>query len=85
VVEIVERAKLLTGSDVLLVAGGFHLLMDDAASIRKKASRLKALGVRFVAPSHCTGAEAIKILAETFASRFIHSGVGRTINGGDLG
>jgi 7,8-dihydropterin-6-yl-methyl-4-(beta-D-ribofuranosyl)aminobenzene 5'-phosphate synthase len=85
VVEIVEKTKLLTGMDVLLVAGGFHLLMDNASSIRKKALRLKELGVRFVAPSHCTGSQARKLLAEVYESRFIHSGVGRTINGGDLG
>ena len=33
VVEIVEKTQLLTGMDVLLVAGGFHLLMDDVSFV----------------------------------------------------
>ncbi len=84
VVEIVEQTKALTQRDVLLVAGGFHLLMDSASSVRKKAARLKQLGVRHVAPSHCTGSEAMEILAEAFGDRFIQSGAGRAVTADDL-
>jgi len=79
VVDIVERAKAITGRDVLLLAGGCHQLMDGACSIRRKVDRLKALGVRYVAPSHCSGGEAINIIAEVFGDNFIRSGVGRVI------
>lgn len=79
VVEIVEHTKAVTNQDVLLVMGGFHLLMDGASSIRKKAARLKQLGVQHVAPSHCTGSEAMGILAEAFGNRFIESGAGRVV------
>jgi 7,8-dihydropterin-6-yl-methyl-4-(beta-D-ribofuranosyl)aminobenzene 5'-phosphate synthase len=84
VVEIVEQTKAITKQDVLLVAGGFHLLMDDASSIRKKAERLKQLGVRNIAPSHCSGGEAIGILAEIFGDRFLRSGAGRIISVSDF-
>ena len=84
VVEIVEQTKAITKQDVLLVTGGFHLLMDDASSIRKKAERLKQLGVRNVAPSHCSGGEAIGILAEIFGDRFLKSGAGRIISVSDF-
>lgn len=84
VVETVERTKALTHQDVLLVMGGFHLLMDGSSSIRKKAARLKQLGVQHVAPSHCTGSEAMGILAEAFGHRFIESGAGRVVTGDDL-
>jgi 7,8-dihydropterin-6-yl-methyl-4-(beta-D-ribofuranosyl)aminobenzene 5'-phosphate synthase len=84
VVEIVEYVQKITKRNVLLMAGGFHLLMDDVASIRKKAARLKQLGVRYVAPSHCTGGQAMKIFAEAYGDRFIDSGVGRIIAAGDL-
>ena len=84
IVEIVELAKAVTQEDVLLVAGGFHLLMDHASSIRKKTARLKQLGVKHVAPSHCTGSEAIGILAEGFSDRFIQSGAGRIVTADDL-
>lgn len=84
IVDIVARARSIFNQEVLLVAGGFHLSMDDASSIRKKALRLKELGVRFVAPSHCTGSEAIKIFAEVFGNKFIESGAGRVITAVDL-
>jgi 7,8-dihydropterin-6-yl-methyl-4-(beta-D-ribofuranosyl)aminobenzene 5'-phosphate synthase len=84
VVDIVERAKAITGRDVLLLAGGCHLLMDDAGSIRKKVSRIEELGVRYVAPSHCTGIAAIEIFAEVYGEHFIDSGVGRVIAIGQL-
>lgn len=84
VVEIVERAQKITKQNVLLVMGGFHLLMDGASNIRNKGGQLKELGVRYVAPSHCTGGEAIKILAELYGDRFIDSGAGRIITAKDF-
>lgn len=84
VVDIVEQTKAITQQDILLVAGGFHLLMDDASSIRKKAERLKRLRVRNVAPSHCSGGEAIGILADVFGARFLKSGAGRVLTFNDL-
>ena len=84
VVEIVEQTKAITQQEILLVAGGFHLLMDDARSIRKKAERLKQLKVRNVAPSHCSGSEATGILADVFGHRFLKSGAGRVLTVDDL-
>ena len=84
VVEIVERTIAITNREVLLLVGGFHLLMDHAASIRKIAARLQELGVQYVAPSHCTGAEATKILAEVYGERFVRSGLGRVITADNL-
>jgi metal-dependent hydrolase (beta-lactamase superfamily II) len=36
---------------------------------KKKAEQLKDLGGRNVAPSHCSGGEAIDILADVFGNR----------------
>jgi 7,8-dihydropterin-6-yl-methyl-4-(beta-D-ribofuranosyl)aminobenzene 5'-phosphate synthase len=84
VIEIVERAKMITNKEVLLVVGGFHLIMDSGSSIRRMALRFKELGVRHVAPSHCSGDEALKIFAEVYGDKFIKSGVGRKINVNDF-
>lgn len=84
VIEIVECAKMITNKEVLLLVGGFHLLMDSGSSIRRKALRIKELGVRHVAPSHCSGEEALKTFAEVYGDRFIKSGVGRKINFSDF-
>jgi 7,8-dihydropterin-6-yl-methyl-4-(beta-D-ribofuranosyl)aminobenzene 5'-phosphate synthase len=84
VVDIVERTKKLLNKDVLLLVGGYHLMSDHASSIRKKALRIKELGVRFVAPTHCSGGEAMQIFAKEFGGRFLNSGLGRTITVQDL-
>jgi len=84
VVEIVERAKMITNKEVLLVAGGFHLFADYGSSLRKIASRLKELGVRYVVPTHCSGEEARGIFATVYGDRFLDGGVGRIITANDL-
>jgi 7,8-dihydropterin-6-yl-methyl-4-(beta-D-ribofuranosyl)aminobenzene 5'-phosphate synthase len=84
VVEMAARAKKISGQEVLLVAGGFHLMMDSGASIQKIAAQLKELGVRYLAPSHCSGGEALKILANLYGNRFLKSGLGRCITAEDL-
>jgi 7,8-dihydropterin-6-yl-methyl-4-(beta-D-ribofuranosyl)aminobenzene 5'-phosphate synthase len=84
IVEIVERSLMLTGQEILLVAGGFHLISDYASSIRKIALKLKDLGVRHVAPTHCSGSEARQIFSSVFGKRFLHGGVGRIITANDF-
>ena len=84
VVSIIERAKQLANDDVLLVAGGFHLLEHYDASLRKIASRFKALGVQYVSPMHCSGGEARKIFSEVYGEKYLKGGVGRVITVSDL-
>ncbi|RLI67418.1 MBL fold metallo-hydrolase [Candidatus Heimdallarchaeota archaeon] len=73
IVNIVKKAKELTGEEVYLVVGGFHY---PPASV---AERFKELGVKKVAPSHCTGENAMKKFEEVYGENFIRSGVGRVI------
>ena len=84
VVEMVARVKQVIDREILLVMGGFHLLSEFESNIRDIAMRLKELGVRHVAPSHCSGGEAIAVLAEVFGDRFIKSGIGRVVTAKDL-
>jgi len=53
--------------------GGFHYPPTTVAK------ELKKLGVKKVAPSHCTGEEAMKALEEEYQEDFIRSGVGKVI------
>ena len=80
ILDIVQRARNLAKQDILLVMGGFHLLHDSARSIRKIVDGFQQAGVRYVAPSHCSGEEAIKLFAESYGKRYIRSGAGRVIN-----
>lgn len=84
VADMVARAKAITKMEVLLVMGGFHLMMHDGPSIEKIAKRFAENGVRHVAPTHCSGETARTIFADLYGKRFIHGGVGRVITAKDL-
>jgi 7,8-dihydropterin-6-yl-methyl-4-(beta-D-ribofuranosyl)aminobenzene 5'-phosphate synthase len=80
----VDRAIEVFGGDVLLVVGGFHLGSATQGQIEGVIDGFRHLGVRAVAPCHCTGDRARQLLAESFGSDHIEAGVGRviTIGGG---
>lgn len=79
VADIAERAKTYQGKPIYLLMGGFHLWGRNDAEIRAITQRLKAPGVKKVAPSHCTGDEAIRIFRHEWADHFIEGGLGAVI------
>ena len=74
-----EKAKAYLDNDIYLLMGGFHLASKSDAQVRKIINRLKALGVKKVAPSHCTGDNAIRMFREAWADDFIEGGLGAVI------
>ena len=84
IVSIFERAKKLTKQHVVLLLGGLHLLNRSDANIRNIICRLKGLGVRYVAPGHCSGTRARKLFAEVFGDKYIDCVVGRKISSKDV-
>jgi 7,8-dihydropterin-6-yl-methyl-4-(beta-D-ribofuranosyl)aminobenzene 5'-phosphate synthase len=74
IVEIVQQAKRY--GDVYLVLGGFHLGDRSAQEVETIIAALKRLGVRKVAPSHCTGEKAIEQFKAAFGKDFILAGAG---------
>lgn len=80
IVNILKQARLLFPDDAIYLAlGGFHLKNTSAAEVAQIALAMQQLGVRKIAPSHCTGEEAIEIFREKFGQNFIQSGVGEKI------
>ena len=84
IVSIVERAKTLAGQEILAILGGFHLFGDNDTSIRRVVSRLQELGVRYVAPCHCSGDPAVERFRTAYGERFIPCSVGKVIAVPDL-
>jgi 7,8-dihydropterin-6-yl-methyl-4-(beta-D-ribofuranosyl)aminobenzene 5'-phosphate synthase len=82
VVEMVRQAKEMTGSEVGLVLGGFHLSLASRQQIADIIGDLRDLGVRKVAPCHCTGDHAMRMMAEEYGSDFIEAGVGGVVTVG---
>ena len=78
--KIVEAAKAATNKPIHLVVGGTHLLPANEGQIRTITASLRDnLGVRFIAPAHCTGEIAFPILKESFGDRYLYAGLGTTL------
>jgi 7,8-dihydropterin-6-yl-methyl-4-(beta-D-ribofuranosyl)aminobenzene 5'-phosphate synthase len=74
--EIVRATKQYLGTDIDLLEGGFHLFPYDATYISNIARLMKDdLGVRRVAPAHCTGNLAFKIFRELYGDNYNYAGV----------
>ena len=80
IVNIVRRAKEIMNKDVYLVFGGFHLVNSTTMEVKSIIEELKALGVKKIGPSHCTGDNAIAQFRIAFGDDFVQMGVGRIIN-----
>jgi len=76
IVRIVKHVKRHFNKDVLLLMGGFHLEYNPAFMVKGVISKLKKLGVRRVAPSHCTGEHAIEMFREAWGEDFVDLGCG---------
>jgi 7,8-dihydropterin-6-yl-methyl-4-(beta-D-ribofuranosyl)aminobenzene 5'-phosphate synthase len=80
---MVRRAKESVGgevvADVAVVIGGFHLGGTSRRQVARIIADFRDLGVRKVAPCHCTGERAMRMFAEAYGSDFVQVGVGRVI------
>lgn len=79
IVNIVKRAHEQHAGDVYMITGGSHLSSRSRGEIEIIVSRLQKLGVRKVAPSHCTGTLALEIFRDTWGKDFIEGGAGSII------
>ena len=80
IVNIVRHSKDLLKREVYFVVGGFHLLDLSENQVKKIIGELKALGVKKIAPCHCTGEKAIALFQEEYKKDFIKVGAGSIID-----
>jgi 7,8-dihydropterin-6-yl-methyl-4-(beta-D-ribofuranosyl)aminobenzene 5'-phosphate synthase len=79
IVEVARAAKTYLGKDIELLMGGFHLLGRGSDANRATIEALRQLGVRRVAPSHCTGDEAMAMFRAAWGDGFLAGGCGAVI------
>ena len=79
VVQIVAKAKELLNDEVYLVLGGFHLGGASESAIGNIVRSFRQLGVKKVAPCHCTGRLAMDIFEQEYGEDFISNGAGKVI------
>jgi 7,8-dihydropterin-6-yl-methyl-4-(beta-D-ribofuranosyl)aminobenzene 5'-phosphate synthase len=72
IVNTVRHAQSVSGIEkVHAVIGGFHLINAAPEIIEKTVSDIKAIAPDYVIPAHCTGFEAITLLAHAMPDQFI--------------
>jgi len=76
VVEMARRAKGIGSGDIALLMGGFHLGSASREQISVILAELKTLGVRRIAPCHCSGDLARTLGREVFGEDCLLVGVG---------
>lgn len=70
-----------TSDKIDLLYGGFHLIPFDRPQTIQIVHMLKdELQVRRVAPAHCTGHLAFKILLEAYQTGYIYAGLGEVLS-----
>jgi 7,8-dihydropterin-6-yl-methyl-4-(beta-D-ribofuranosyl)aminobenzene 5'-phosphate synthase len=84
VVDIVKKAKELVDAEVLLILGGFHLLEENQATLERILQEFRALGVQYVAPTHCSGDLTRQLFREAYGANFIQVGVGKVLTLEDI-
>ena len=78
IVKLAERAlELFPNKRIHLIIGGFHLLRESDATVRKIARRLRDLGVEQITPTHCTGEDAMAVFRDIFGSDYLEAGAGQ--------
>ena len=84
IVDIVRKARELTGQDILFVMGGFHLKSCQDDEVNGIIDEFFQMSVRYAGPCHCTGERQIELFHEAYGENFLRIGAGRVITAGDL-
>ena len=77
--DIVARAAEIREGELLLVMGGFHLMRTGKGAVEKIANKFKDAGIKYAAPTHCSGGGTLKIFREVFGDKFITLGAGKVL------
>ncbi len=79
IVRMLEVVKAQYDRPIYMVLGGFHLVTAPADEIAAIVQRFRALGVRKVGATHCTGDTAIAAFRRVYGDDYVPMGVGRVI------
>ena len=79
VADMAEQAHRYLDKNIYLLMGGFHMSGKSKSEIQEIINRLRALGVRKIAPSHCTGDKASNQFRDEWKDDFIDGGLGAII------
>lgn len=79
IVKVIENVKQNISGNIYFVLGGFHLRGKHKKTIIPIVNRFKQLGIKRIAPTHCTGKNAIALFKKEYGNDFIEVRVGQAI------
>jgi 7,8-dihydropterin-6-yl-methyl-4-(beta-D-ribofuranosyl)aminobenzene 5'-phosphate synthase len=80
VINIVEKAgHMFPEKSIYLVMGGFHLSGASDSQLKGIIEGLRELGVKKVAPSHCSGDRCRQLFRQEYGEDYVEGGVGKMI------
>ena len=82
ILKVLKKVEENISGKFYLVSGGFHLKDHDTKAISAIVDKFRELGVERVAPTHCTGTEAMELFLKEYADTFIDVKVGLVIGAG---
>jgi 7,8-dihydropterin-6-yl-methyl-4-(beta-D-ribofuranosyl)aminobenzene 5'-phosphate synthase len=85
IVEIARQARTVLKADPRYVLGGFHLADLKDARIEEIIGSLREMGVRYVAPTHCTGERPLAVFRREYGEDCLELGVGGKLIFGPAG
>ncbi|HHW21022.1 MAG TPA: hypothetical protein GXX27_07845 [Thermodesulfovibrio thiophilus] len=77
-ITILERVKEILNQNVFALVGGLHLKDYGEEQLRQLVVYLKSEGIKYIAPSHCTGDLARSLFKDSIPG-FIEAGAGTHI------
>ncbi len=79
IIKIIEKIKeFFPEQELDLLVGGFHLMEKENREIKLIAQNLKNMGIKKIAPAHCTGYEAVGVFKEIFRQECVLIKAGET-------
>lgn len=79
IVHIVQEAQKRLSLDVAFVLGGFHMFSSSIKKRERVVKEFQRLGIRKVAPCHCSGDSLIQELEKAYGSSFVKIGTGSIV------
>ena len=79
IVNTVRHAQAISGVDaVWAILGGFHLARASAEDVQRTVDAVEGVQPQMIAPTHCTGFDAIVRFSEQMPEAFVRGLVGTT-------
>ena len=79
IISIVDNIRKKFNENIYFVIGGLHLKDMPIARIEDVISRLKPSGIKKIAPLHCTGEIAQRLLKEAYGDNYLSLRIGETL------